>query len=81
MIKPKPDSLALRAKALAEELGAEGIVIVTMLPNEDGTGWIAHNAAFMNSDHGLEWELMATSTYHAAEDLLKVEPIEVDRPS
>ena len=76
-----PNHLALKAREIARESGAEAVVIISMHPTEDGSGWTARHSAYMEKECGLEWDVIARVTRDSADSIETDEPIEVPEPS
>jgi len=76
-----PNTMAMRAREIAAEFGAEAVVIVSLHPTADGQGWLAHHAAYMETDCGLDWEVVQEVVREAG-DAMEVEPaIDLPQPS
>ena len=76
-----PNAISLKAKELAAELGADAVVVVTLRPTEDGGGWVAHHAAYMDGGSGLDWETVSRAVRDAGEEMDGEPVIELPEPS
>lgn len=76
-----PNHLALKAREIARESGAEAIVIISLHPAGDGKGWTANHAAYLEKWGDLDWVALASVVRDAADSIEIDKPIEVPEPS
>jgi len=79
--KQQPDALSLKAREVAREFGAEAVVVISLHPTEDGTGWTAHHSAYMEKECGLDWAVITQVVRDSADSIETDEPIELPEPS
>ena len=76
-----PSPLSVKAKELALDLGAEAVVILVLRPNESGDGWNSEQSAYLQTETGLDWEILSQALSDASEDCITQPVIQDEKPS
>jgi hypothetical protein len=76
-----PNAMALKAKEIAAEFGAEAVIIISLHPTADGDGWLAHHAAYMETGCGLDWGTVSQVVRDAGTEMDAEPAIDMPPPS
>ncbi len=73
--------LSAKAKELMLELGAEGCVLLLVVPNAAGDSWEVEYGAAIDMNNGASWEMMKEAMLLGAEEACSVPSTPQDKPS